>query len=182
MRVIFILILFSLLPKILNAQISPKDGSTLNYRLVGFSFPPEKRAKSYTLEIAAGYFNSEDLFNRNKYYSKQSDTNKIIAEVPSFGNSYTWRVIYTFGRSGKTISALFHFNTGIVPNVDTSLTRLRIIDSAQKYEDAYVFLEGSNVLYDMNGHPVWYLPLIENNNVSPTDLKLSSDGTISFIA
>src|ERR1700733_13979143 len=101
LRIFSILSLLLLTPQFLIAQIMPRDNSVLNYRLIGFSFPAGQKAINYTIEIAAGRCESEMSFRKNiinKYHCK---TNKLIAEVPSFGNPYTWRIIYTFSKSSK---------------------------------------------------------------------------------
>ena len=58
---IAMLLLLSIPTKII-AQIFPKEGSKLHYRLVGFSFPAASQSGKYTLEIANGNYNSEDSF------------------------------------------------------------------------------------------------------------------------
>jgi len=176
-----ILSLLILIPQYLKAQIAPAEDRVLNYRIIGFSIPQEQKVANYTLEIAAGNYNSEDSFKKNIINTLHSKTNKIIAEVPSFGSAYTWRVVYAFSKSSKTITALFHFNTGKIPEVDTNITRLRITKAALEYDSAYVFLDDNKTLYDMNGRPVWYLPKIEGFPITPRDLKLSPQGTITFM-
>ena len=182
LRILSLFSLIVLVPQHLTAQIMPRECSVLNYRIIGFSIPPEQKVINYTLEIAAGNYNSEDSFKKKIINTLHNKTNKIIAEVPFFGSAYTWRVVYTFSKSSKTITSLFHFSTGTIPEVDTTITRLRITKPALKYNDAYVFLDGNKALYDMTGHPVWYLPKTEGKSLSPIDLKLSSQGTITFIS
>lgn len=168
----------------LNAQILPGEGKMLNYRLIGFSFPPGKYPGSYKIEIAMGGHTTESSFEQHIIKATDSRNNKIIIEVPYFGAQYTWRVSYANVHSAKTKkSSLHHFSTGIVPVTDTNVNRLRIINPAQKYSDAYVFVDAPGVLYDMNGRPVWYLPNIgaRPGNVQIRDLKLSPFGTITFI-
>lgn len=170
----------------LQAQFFPREGSLLNYRIIGFSFPlsydgPGERVEKYTIEIASGDYSSETAFEKNIIIAAKSKSNKIIAEVPSFGSQYTWRVIYSGHNSRKMNSGLFHFTTGMIPEVDTCITRLRITTPAAKHKDAYVFLDDSRVLYDMSGHPVWYLPLIEGIPIAPRDLKITPQGTITFL-
>lgn len=162
-----------------HSQILPKEGSELNYRIVPFSFPVS--GGSFTLEIASGRYFSEDSFRKNIVLKKIDTGNKIIAEVPAFGSQYTWRITPNSGsKSGKRPS-FYHFSTGIIPEVDTSMTRLRIIQPALEYKDAYVFCDGAKALYDMKGNPVWYLPKIEGRSIYPTDLKISPSGSITFL-
>ena len=168
-----------------SAQVSPKEGSKLHYRIIGFSVPRAENAASYEIEISGCNCYSEDSFNKSILVSAGGKENKIIAEVPSFGSQYTWRVKYVAKNGAKTKSRLYHFSTTSIPNVDTSNTRLRITKAANKYRDAYVFLDHARTLYDMNGHPVWYLPHLQafkDENLNDVrDLKLSPYGTITFL-
>ena len=59
------------------AQVLPKEGSKLHYRLIGFSFP-EVKNNSYTLQIAEGNYNTEDSFKKNIIVSLNSKKNKIV--------------------------------------------------------------------------------------------------------
>jgi len=165
-----------------QSQIFPRENSALNYRIVGFSFPSVEDGNKYKIEIAAGNYHSVDSFERNIFYSNYNKIKKIIVELPSFGKQYTWRVVSK--GSGPSDGALHHFSISIVPEVDTAQERLRIVQHALKYKDAYVFLDGNRALYDMKGQPVWYLPDIDGfktDNSKLRDMKLTSRGTITFI-
>jgi len=167
----------------LNAQIYPQENSTLHYRIIGFSFPKIKDANNYTIEIAAGNNNTEDAFKKNIIISKKTDANKLIVEVPSFGKEYTWRSVWSI-KGATTASSMHHFSCVISSEVDTNVTRLRILKKAEKYKDAYVFMDGSNTLYDMDGNPVWYVPVKGKLNPKKGklwDMKLTPDGTITFL-
>jgi len=166
-----------------GAQVFPKEGSALYYRLVGFSFPQQKWASKYKIEIATGNYDNEQVFEKNIVTTVYCPGGKIITEVPFFGSRYTWRIVFITSDSGRTKSILYHFSTRTSPDVDTSLTRLRVIKVAEKYKDAYVFVDATRVLYDMKGEPVWFLPGsdVENRAAYPRDLKLSPAGTITFI-
>ena len=87
------------------AQILPKEGSKLNYRIIGFSFPAGNTGCKYKIDIASGNFNSEESFKKNIITSFSSDKNKIIGEVPSFGKEYTWHVVYMNKNGTQTKSA-----------------------------------------------------------------------------
>ncbi|MCW3122326.1 MAG: hypothetical protein JWQ38_1818 [Flavipsychrobacter sp.] len=165
------------------AQVLPAEGRSLNYRLVGFSFPPASiAAKGFEVQIAAGTYNKEDSFGKNIINTISGKEPKMIGEVPSFGKEYTWRSVEIDAATVKTYSALHHFKTSFSNDIDTSITRVRIIDTAQAYRDAYVFLDGCNTLYDMKGRPVWYLPTDGLGGTACTrDLKATSFGTITFI-
>jgi len=161
-KIIKIFFLFTLLPLSMAAQVTPGENSLLNYRIVGFSFPAMKQMVNYKVEIAQGEYNNEQVFSRNISITVADKKNRIIAEVPSFGSSYTWRVIYTDRQSKTTTGELHHFSTAIIPEVNPDSFRLRIMTSAKAHESDYVFLDGNRTLYDMNGNPVWFFPNIEN--------------------
>ena len=180
-----LLFFFFIIPYQLRAQILPKEGSELNYRIIGFLFSKGQPGSKYKIEIAAGNYNNEDSFTQNLIKSFDGDKNKIIGEVPAFGKQYTWRSV-TSDRATITKSELHHFRTMINRVVDTNVTRLRIIRNTEKYKDAYVFMDGNKALYDMNGSPVWFLPDIAGTKPGSFektgDLKISKQGTITFLA
>ncbi len=183
-KAITVLLFFYIIPHQLQSQIVPKEGSTLHYRLIGFSFPARAQPGKYNIEIAAGNYYSEDSFIKHIIKSVDARNNKIIAEVPSFGAPYTWRSVFTANNSTIINSALHHFSTKIIPGVNPDRIRFRILKPAKKYQNALVFLDANKAMYDMSGNPVWYLPDIEgliNENSEVRDLKLSPQGTITFI-
>ena len=168
----------------LRSQMLPKENSILNYRIIGFSFPAQK-ANKYKIEIATGKYYSIDSFKKNIIYSAYSKNKKIIAEVPAFGKQYTWRIVANNSQEPNVKNdELHHFQVLEIPEVDTAVTHLRIIQKALKYKDAYVFLDGNRAMYDMNGQPVWFLPDIDGYKTDISklrDMKITSRGTITFI-
>ena len=166
-----------------RAQVLPSDGKSLNYRLIGFSFPvATTTATKFEVQIATGNYNTEESFIKNTISTFHGKQPKIIGEVPSFGKEYTWRSVEIDARAVKTVSELHHFKTSFSSEVDTAAVRLRVIDKAQAYRNSYVFLDGNNTLYDMKGHPVWYLSREgEVSSASTRDLKATSFGTITLI-
>ncbi len=172
----------------LRCQVQPSDGSTLNYILIGFSFQSPGQVSNCDLEIAKGHYFNEDSFKQNIINTLSCKGNKVIAEVPSFGTEYTWRYRYSEGHSQTIKSRLYHFSTGTFPDVDTTKFRLRILNPARKFKDAYVLIDNNGVMYDMKGHPVWFLPkkvndsmLPKNSTVPPRDLKLTDRGTMTLL-
>src|SRR5208283_549697 len=97
------------------------------------------------LEIASGNYNTEDTFIKNIIETLPVKKNKIIAKVPSFGASYTWR--YSYSVNGVVVhSPLVHFSTisyPSFPRLDPNNLRLRIIHPAEKFKDDYIFLDGN---------------------------------------
>lgn len=185
MNRILLMFLFIGLPAVVNAQVFPKEGSELNYRIIGFTFPENKGAVKGTVQIAAGTFNSADSFEQRLLPEVTIAGNKVVTEVPSFGQQYTWRVIYRGKKGVINKSELHHFSVGSIPTTDTSSVRLRILKPATAYTTAYVFSDASKILYDMAGNPVWYMPYISgvtDRNTVIRDMKLSCKNTITFLA
>jgi hypothetical protein len=173
-------ILFFILSISARSQLMPKEGAQLNYRLIGFSFPEAEKTGNYILEIAKGDQTNPESFKKHLITTISTTTNRAIVEVPSFGQDYTWRYV----SANKEAGSLHHFKTNMAPNVDTAKMRLRIIKEAEKYKDAYLFTDGNMVLYDMAGHPLWYLPNVEGliaEGSDIRDIKISPFFTITFI-
>jgi len=156
----------------------PADCSILNYRIIPFSVPAIHDATSYTFEIAHGYLETDALFQANRILQTTVKRPKAIIQVPDFGSSYTWRVIYHTAK-GNRYGSLHYFETGILSDKQWLLD---VTINARDKNDDYVFLDGSRELYDMNGHSVWYLPNIEGISASVRDLKFTKLGTITFIS
>ena len=167
----------------LKSQVLPHEASVLNYRLIGFSFPKNRQANLYKIEIATGTYFSEDSFKKNIVKTIDASTNKIIGEVPSFGSQYTWRVL-SKGDNAAARKTFRHFSTGNADGVDTSVMHLRILKNGGQYKNAYVFIDAAKALYDMSGRPVWFLP--ENaefnlQNSDMRDMKISPQSTITML-
>ncbi len=178
-KLLFPNLLLLVIPLQLLSQIFPKEGSELNYRLIGFTFDTPKNSRSSTLEIASGFLDSDSSFSRNIIITEKTDKNKVIIEVPAFGTAYTWRILYNGNHTAK--SQLFHFRTGSILEIDTNVNRLRILHKAEKYKDACFFVDENKALYDMNGHPVWYLPTAGTKNAVVRDLKITPQGSITYV-
>ena len=179
-----LLLLFFIAQPQLHAQVTPKEGSVLNYRRIGFAFPAMDNVIKYRIELAAGTYTDGAAFKKNIFRSADATTNVAIADVPQFKTDYTWRVVYTRKKGAGSASALYHFSTGYVTAIDSAFVRLRILKPADAYKDDLVFADGSNVLYDMKGNPMWYLPVPANNprqNTQVRDLKLTPQGTITYL-
>ncbi len=180
-RLSIVLFLFLTINSQIKSQILPREGNILNYRRIGFAFPQMQKATGYQIEIAAGNYYREDSFKRNLIKTIDTKTTKIIGEVPSFGKQYTWRVIYITGLSKYKKGTFYHFSTGIIPGVDSTVTRFRILKHAEEYKDSYVFLDANKALFDMSGRPVWYLPNPETIDKFVRDLKITRQGTITYV-
>jgi len=180
----FCALLFSLIiSQPLHAQIFPTEGSSVNYILVGFSFPSVRHANEYRLEIANGDRNTEESFKQNIIRSVSCKENKVIAEVTSFGSKYTWRVVSKTGNTTET-GSMHHFSTMPVEDADTSKMKMQVLKSAEKYRDAFILSDFNRAMYDMNGRLVWFLPQTDESRFDirqVRDLKITSYGTITFI-
>ncbi len=176
-----ILLLIFIIPLRLKSQVLPQEGSKLNYRLIGFSFPQVPEAIEYKIQIAKGNYNTEDSFRKNTFNSIDCKINKVIVEVPAFGENYTWRVVFTKKNKAEK-GALRHFSTQMHPHIDTTMLRLRILQpAAEQYKDNYVAVDGGGVLYDMNGRAVWYIPDTNGFTGNVACLQFTPEGTITFI-
>jgi Arylsulfotransferase (ASST) len=165
-----------------EGRVLPAEGSALNYRIAGFSVPAVKGGH-YILEIADGYFNDRDSFAHNIVVSAEADTNRVVAALPAFGHSYTWRMYQEGAKSG---APLHHFSTMMADCVDPAKTRLRIIKKTKRYKDCYLFIDGNRALYDMKGEPVWFLPDeglgFRAADKELRDIKVTKAGTITFLS
>ncbi|MCD6011680.1 MAG: hypothetical protein K0Q79_1542 [Flavipsychrobacter sp.] len=173
-------VLFLLTPVLVHAQLLPKEGSQLNYRIIGFTFPATLDPGPYTIEIAMGNYNNADSFNSNIIKTVTSKTNKTIIEVPAFAREYTWR----YKGKDQKATGLHHFSTYLRPCGDTAVMRLRVVQEAEMYKDAYIFTDNNRTMYNMKGEPVWFLPNVANRVDEHSDLrdiKLTPTGTITFI-
>lgn len=164
------------------SQVLPREGSTLNYRLIGFSISNGGLPNNSEIQIASGSQLTEDAFKQNIIKTATCKAGRTIVEVPSFGENYTWRSITKSGKK-TTYSELHHFATSFSTKIDTAKTKLTVTKSCEKYKKAYVFVDESEALYDMDGHAVWFLPeQFEGVKGNIRDLKLTSRGTITFLA
>ena len=167
------------------AEHLPKEGSRLNYRLVGFSVPSVAEHGGCVIELAKGDYFDDASFSKNVVKSQVCKSIKTIIEVPAFGTTYTWRVVSAAGGTKSAIDGFHHFSTGLCPLVDEHNFRLRVTKNAAKFKNAYVFLNGSRAMYDMNGKPVWFMPDVDGHlaqDINVRDLKLTPQGTITFLS
>ncbi len=176
-----LLCLFSL-PGI--AQVTPAEGALLTYRIVGFSFPMAVKGFKYEVEIARGTCHEERIFKESLLKKADITSGKAIVEVPEFGAHYTWR-IKTTDHGRTSLSDYYHFSTVTDERVDSTRYRMRVVKTATKFKNAFVFCDADKVLYDMNGKPVWFLEGLNRKPASfyaVRDLKLSPFGTITLLA
>jgi hypothetical protein len=191
-KICSVLVLLLLLTNKLGAQLHPREGDSLNYRLIAFIVPSggeRKMARSYdagaryTLQVATGTYDNDSAFNAHIDVTRESKENVIMAKVAQFSTAYTWRVAYKPKNGAVQPGPLRHFTTRRPIETIGGSTRLRVTRSAQKYADAYVMLDHNKSLYDMNGELLWFLPDIKGvtDRASLRDLKISPRNTITFL-
>jgi hypothetical protein len=180
-RAIFALLFLCVcIPFCASAKVFPSEGASLNYRLVGFSFPVDGNSETYKVEIAQGTILNDAHFV-STVSSGISNTGKILTEVPAFGTAYTWRIVYDAGTAKEHRSKLYHFSTGALPHIGNASARLRILKPQQKKINSYIVLNGSRTMYDMSGNPVWFLPDLEGATSSANDIKFTPQHTLSLL-
>ncbi len=177
------ILLFTCIANIAIAHFSPAEDRTLNYRIVHFAIKDESpKATVQKMEIAEGRFYNNDSFAAHIVVSGTYDKNNTIFTVPAFGKQYTWRIQ---GTGRKSASApLHHFSTGTCPWIDSNFARFRVSISTAQFKDAYVVLDGTGVIYDMRGEPIWYLPNIDSGAYETReirDLKPTPQGTLTLL-
>lgn len=175
-----------ILPLSVSAQIKPAEGAMLHYRIVPFTAPAMTGSeKAYKYELAIGHYNDVDSFTKNICAATENADNHALMEAPAWGTEYTWRVVNHNGNKRNSAkSELHHFSTDMLPNVDTTITRCRVLKQAATYADAYFFSDGARTLYDMKGNAVWHVPNkadFLNERLEMRDLKTTPQGTITFL-
>lgn len=183
-RILIALLL--LMPGLVKASVLPVEGSTINYRLAGFTASSLPQAQYYRLEIASGTHYADNEFEKRIIISYEDTSKKMIQLLPEFGKSYTWRISGMNKKRSKKIVAtqLCHFSTGSVPEIDTTKNRLRILNAAVAHKDMLLVTDNMAVMYNALGDPIWYLPELKNatqKNMRYRDLKPTIDGTFTAL-
>ena len=163
------------------AQLSPEEGIQLNYTLIGFRAPVSNSGDA-EIFIAKGSYTSYSDFRKHIIIRQKLKDGKAIVEVPLFNSKYTWQVVENAAHQSAKNDQFFHFSTGMCSAIDTSLNRLLVAKSSPGYRESYLFLDANKAMFNMDGKPLWYLPLIDGRELPATDIKLTPQGTITFIA
>ncbi len=74
------LLVFLVLPSNVFAQVLPVKDAKLNYRIIGFSFPDIPANANSKLEIAEGYYNNIDSFQKNIITTQKCNKNRVVAK------------------------------------------------------------------------------------------------------
>lgn len=165
------------------AQVTPANRSVLNYRLIGFSVPEQEGVTEYEFEVSEFIITDTGTSIAKPVFTKKSNSNRLIGKVPDFGKTYVWKVNYHTKQGLSKTSDLYRFTTGENLFIDTSRYRLRVTHNLRK-DNLYIYADGLRALFDMNGDPLWYLPDIPgivDSGTTVRDLKVTSQGTITFI-
>ena len=73
------------------AETVPQEGSKLNYRIIGFSFPEREQVDSYKVQIALGNYTSDKAFEEHTYFANGK---LVFLEQKVEGKtSMTWRLV-----------------------------------------------------------------------------------------
>ncbi|NCX95378.1 MAG: hypothetical protein EBX41_03015 [Chitinophagia bacterium] len=156
------------------AQVHPAPDAKLHYRLIGFSVPPIAGCSKYCLEIAESSWNADNSFKEHILLKKTANSPKIVAKVPAFGATYSWRIYPAGSTAGN--SPIYRFSTLYNPYTDTQLYKMVIEKNQPAFKDMYILHDATRTIYDNSGEPIWFLPPIKDTNdktISIRDLKLS---------
>ncbi|HEY9176318.1 MAG TPA: aryl-sulfate sulfotransferase [Flavipsychrobacter sp.] len=169
----------------LLAQVFPVNRSILNYRLIGFKIPAEPDVDVYEFEISRFLITDSGTSHEEVVATQKAKTPHVVAEVPEFGQTYTWKVAYYYKGEKKGISETYRFATGYSPYIDTNNFRVNVINNDLNNKDFLIMIDGLRGIFNSDGQPVWYLPDIPgviNEHMGVRDMKLSPFGTITFLA
>lgn len=170
---------------ITNAQVTPAEDAMLNYRMIGFSVPVQKAAKTYTFEVSATPAADVNVFEKGIMLKKESAENRTVLTVPDFDRKYGWRVTYK-DKTGKVLnrSKIYMFATGTCDYLNAERYKLDIYDRSEEHKDLLVILDHSSIMYNMNGEAVWFLPEVPGvfqRDKRTRDLKPTADGTFTVL-
>lgn len=167
------------------SDIFPLPDDSLSFRLIGFEVAPMEGIASYELEIWKGKAPDRKREWKSPHWTLSSTSPRWIQTLPSFGETYFWRVGYRPRRGKVEWTPLHRFHIQSFPRGGMPKTRVRVLNRDSSLEDLFVFFDNHRALYNLDGEPVWHLPLIEGITDSLggdiRDLKITPDGTISFL-
>ena len=166
-------------------QNSPLENLRINYRIVYFQPTNLPKNTETDLLIAIGRYYSTDSFLQHVTLDSivRGEGNFVL--MPKWGTDYTWTIKpHRQNKKANASLSLHHFTVLATPFADTTKYRLRLLNNSKQTSGAYVFLDGTGVLYDLKGEPIWFLPDVDGmspvkNNLR--DLKLTNRGTVTFL-
>jgi hypothetical protein len=135
------------------------------------------------LRIAKGNYTTLQSFKAHVIVTRAFNRGRTIAEVPEFGQEYTWTLSSAEGEDAQG-QVLHHFATRKIRYVDTNFYRVRLPKKNLAYDKSYFFIDGRGTLYDGQGQPIWFIPLADSNVLlgdGLRDLKFSPAHTITYL-
>ncbi len=166
-------------------KVFPRPGDSISFRLIGFEVPPGENMLHYELEIWKGQAPENKRDWKSPFVHQISSQPRWIQELPDFGETYYWRVGYRPHKGKAEYSPLYHFHIQDFPQGGMPKTRVRVLYRDSSLNDLWVFFDNHRALYNLDGQPVWHLPLIAGITDSLggdiRDLKLTPQGSISFL-
>lgn len=185
MKKLLVLITLILLHNIVQAQIHPADGDTVNYRIVGFKVPEKQNVTGYLLEVYETYLRDDNTMYTRFLFNQESAGNRIIATIPSFGKTYKWRVKYVTKNKITDSSKYYTFTAPHGKYTDANKYPMKVLKNELAGKDYYMFVDGTRTMYNMRGEAMWYLPDIHtifDSNSLVRDLEITPFNTITLIA
>ncbi|NCX95980.1 MAG: hypothetical protein EBX41_06145 [Chitinophagia bacterium] len=163
-------------------SFSPQEGESVNYLFVPFSITPVQGAQGYELEVMQGFVLDDATFSAQKIKIAVSAKPKVIAKLPFGYKNYTWRMNAVDANGVAIPATLHHFTATLPQSMDSEHLRLRIVKPATAYKDAYIMVDGSKAIYDMNGQMVWYLKNLPGDKETEVrDIKLTANHTLTLL-
>lgn len=161
-----------------NAQeVSPPNGSTLNYTQIMFEVPFHSEANHYQISLTVCDNRAEKCVEVLKVKSKNRAF--IINEPIEFGKTYRWQ--YTAKKGKKTVfsSDNFIFYTANHPSLDTNLQKLVFTKVPQKKQTGILIIDGLKLVTNMQGKPLLFLNYKYDHSVR--DINLTPQGTFTIV-
>lgn len=166
------------------AQVLPANGDTLNYRIVRFTVPEKKGATSHKLELYEYFLRDDGSIYTKLIFDTNATANDIMATVPAFGKTYTWRVKYLQKNKQVDSSKFYVFSTQYSKYTDTNKYRMQVLANTLDNKDYYILVDGTRTMYDKQGKPIWILPDIQGvveDKTNIRDMKVTPFNTITFL-
>jgi hypothetical protein len=158
-------------------EVSPSDGSTLNYTQIMFEVPFYKEAKQYQIQLSVCDNRAENCKEVTKVKSKNRAF--ILDEPIEFGKTYRWQYMAIKGNKTLYTSNKFTFYTANHQLLDTNLQKLVFTKAPKKKSDGILIIDGLKLVTDMQGKPLLYLNYRFDHSVR--DINLTPQGTLTLV-
>lgn len=174
---IAIIALVFIYPIIGFAQVLPKNGDTINFTSVLFSFPWDEGVDNYIIEL-------EEQGLRPVKYLYDFNANKGVVDRLGFGKQYHWRYAPVQDNKPGDWSDTFVFTIGKSRYTDTTYYKYKGRAAHRGTVDPGVlFLDYGRVAVNRAGVPQYYLPEFDfiDGKSQIRDLKMTRDGTLTAL-